>query len=324
MDPIDHMRGLLRIFSVVLLVGTELNLPASAALAESRSQRLPIQQSVNSGSLSETRSTGSVIVGENGNIYIYSNTLKLVGQINNVGMAVGLALDGAGDLYISNEGAPGVAVYANDYKTQIATLSNPYPSDGVAVSKNGTVAVLDAPSTVNGHVTFFATGSTNPCASVTLSNVLPLLQGSFDAAGNLYVTGEDLNHNPVVGVIPGGCSATGVTILSTATKFTYLFGIQITRFGKLAVEDSANHVIYTFDPPHNGALGKPIATTELSATSPEQFAFTADGAFLFTAEQSQAVVAKFAYPAGGTALQTFGRGQLFHPVGLVITSPTSQ
>lgn len=154
-----------------------------------------------------------------------------------------------------------------------------------------------------------------------MPSVNALFQGAFDAVGNFYITGQDLNYNAIIGVIRGGCSATGLQVLSTANALgQYIYGIQVTRFGKLAIGDQSNKAIYTYNPPVNGALGKPIATTPLPADALFQFAFTAKGAFVFVSEQKE--IAKYEFPGGGNPLQVFGqRQQLTSATGLVVAPP---
>ncbi len=266
-------------------------------------------------------STGDVIVSATQGVYVYSSTLKLVAQIDvqdYFGRPAGLALDAAGDLYVANSGTSGIPVYKNDYRTQIATLSAPNGSQGIAVAANGVVGVI-----AGTQVSFYASGSTTPCESLTIQNAHSLFQGAFDASGNLYVTGQDLNYHGLIGVIRGGCSATGLTPLPTTNILgDYLYGIQVTRFGKIAVGDQINRAIYTYNAPVDGVLGQPITTTALPATTRAiyQFGFTSKGAFVFVPNDSN-VVAKYRYPGGGNPLQSFGQKQLSDPTGLVVAPP---
>jgi hypothetical protein len=291
--------------------------PSLQALATVRASKRP-------SSLGDSgkRSTGDVIVSAGQGVYVYSTTLAPIAQILNVpGRPAGLALDAAGDLYIANGGSSGIPVYKNDYKTLLRTLIDPNPSQGIAVAQNGVIGVIGAypPS-----VAFYASGSTSPCASLSLPSVHGLFQGAFDSANNFYITGQSTSYDAIVGVIRGGCSATQLTVLTTGNSLgEYVYGIQITRYGKIAIEDQDDHAIYTYNPPIKGALGNPIAVTVLSVSTNSiyQFGFTAEGAFLFT-PMTSGIVSKFAYPAGGNAIQSFGKSQeLSSPTGLVVAPP---
>jgi hypothetical protein len=241
-----------------------------------------------------------------------------IGAQNLPGRPAGLALDASGDLYVANYGNS-IPVYKNDYKTVIATLSAPNGAQGIAVAQNGVVGTV-----IGNQVTFYASGSTTPCASLSLPKVHQLYQGAFDAAANFYVTGQDSNYNGIVGVISGGCSATSFTLLSTSNSLgQFVYGIQVTRFGKIAIGDQGSNAIYEYDPPVNGALGQPVATTDLPSSTKAiyEFGFTAKGAFVFVASDS-GIVAKCAYPSGGRLLQSVGQQQqLDNPTGLVVAAP---
>jgi hypothetical protein len=173
-----------------------------------------------------------------------------------------------------------------------------------------------------GNVTLYAPGSATPCATVTDRRLSLVYQAAFDRAGDLYVTAYAHANAPVIGVIRGGCSAKGVILLSTPNTFgSYLFGIQITPFGKIAVEAPGTQTIYTYDPPVRGVFGEPIATTVLTGSQvPQQFAFTAKGAFLSVADTKLNKVLKYAYAAGGAPVASFRTRQIY-PTGLVIAPP---
>jgi hypothetical protein len=330
-------RGFSSIIGLALILGCAgvgaISAPTFATITSGQSQ--PARQVQSSASAAkpssgfanaDARSTGAIIVGARNGVYVYSTTLSLVAEISGISFPYGLALDASGNLYIANGGSGGIPVYKNDYKTLVAILADPYPSLGVAVDKSGVVAAMniDSKPTSVGSVTFFASGSSTPCVNLTFPNLLGVFQGAFDDAGNLYVTGETLSSSQVVGVIRGGCSATGITLLSTGNTFrTNIFGIQVTRFGKIAVEDQINRVADTYNPPVNDALGMPISTTALPDNTPYQFGYTERGAFIFVADSSTDQVYKYVYPVGGHALQVFGAKQLERPIGLVIT-PAAQ
>ncbi len=113
-----------------------------------------------------------------------------------------MALDGAGTCSVpsvqSLEGSSSINVYASDYQTLIATLSDPHPAlSGIAVdATTGVVAVA-----------------------------------------NFYVDGENSSGGVLLGVVSGGCSATTITTLKSSISLGFPGIVAISPADKLVVSD---------------------------------------------------------------------------------------
>jgi hypothetical protein len=241
----------------------------------------------------------------------------------------GLATDTSGNLYVANEGAANILVYAPPYTGTPTTLNDPgqLPVD-VAVDNHGNVAVCNLYSTSYGpgSVSFYAAGSTNPTSTISSALVAEIYFCAFDANGNLYLDGVDYGYYQVIaGEIAGGINGTAITALTTGNTINYPGGVQVTTGGQIAIMDQGpGPAIYTYNPPVSSSLGSPVATTPLGGLfDPVTFAFDKTAKYLFTADAEIDSSNKYAYPAGGSPVHTrsLPRGGL--PIGVAIT-PTEQ
>jgi hypothetical protein len=239
----------------------------------------------------------------------------------------GLAVDAAGNLYVTNVAASDVLVYAPPYKGAPAILDDAgYRPNGVAVDANGNVAVTSAVSTGYGpgSVAFFSRGATEPSRVIVANGRFAGdYYCAFDSAGNLFLTSMSGNGPFAVGEVAGGISGTAVRALKTRNVLDDPAGIQVTHDDKIAILNAGSNgaTIYTYNAPKGAQLGNPIATTELgSSENALAFAFagkndkyvvTADTFFTDgprrgarPAHEDQIGQAQsFAYPQGGGAVQ---------------------
>src|ERR1700729_1330018 len=158
------------------------------------------------------------------NIYPQTGkTPKMVGQITGLKQPQGLTTDAQGNLYVANTNDSNVLVYAPPYTGSPALTLNDageFPGD-VAVSTAGVVAVTNICSAPHcradtASVNIYAQGSTTPCATLSddalgIYNLVRMNFAGFDAAGNLYVDGNDPYNEASFGFIQGGCQATTIT-----------------------------------------------------------------------------------------------------------------
>jgi hypothetical protein len=262
----------------------------------------------------------AIIISDQGTDDVYVDTVagKRIATITGFTQPAGLAVDSAGDVYVVDESKDTVSVYKKDYKTLIATLSDPAQSpNGVAVApKSGVVAVANLAS---GSVSLYAKGATTPCATAGNSAWGAVFFAAFDAAGNLYVTGANSARTAtLVGTVQGGCSAKSIVTLTTANSVLFAGGVEVTTTGKIAIGDDGVGAIYTYDPPVNGSLGTPVSTTPLTGSHDiVQFALAANGKDVWGADYALADAFEYAYPKGGAAIATIGG--LSKPVGLAVT-----
>ncbi len=223
----------------------------------------------------------------------------------------GITTDAAQSLYVANTGAQNVVVFEKPYTSITRTLqdADEYPVD-VAVSKSGLVGVTNIfePTGGFGGVTFYAKGSSTPCANVEDPFWQYLYFDSFDASGNLFVNGVDPVGRPTLGEISGGCNARTIRPLTTQNQLISPGGIQV-KDGRILILDQASRAIYTYNPPVNGSLGAPIATTKVSETSHptsiammahEDNAWVVDAAFGFPVDE-------YRYPGGALLRRAFAQ-----------------
>jgi hypothetical protein len=263
-------------------------------------------------------STGNV------SIFLQKGKHKMVGQITGLGAPLGIAIDVADNLYISNQDSFAVAslVYAPPYTgAPILTLNGTGSPQGVAVSAKGVVAVMNFcdSSGCEYDVSFYAKNSTTPCVTVALPGSNISGNGAFDRAGNLYLDGQD-GPNDFIGEIKGGCKATKVELLKTNNTLGQLQGIQVDKAGRIAILPLFSGIIYTYNPPKHGSLGNPVSTTTLgTAGGGFSFAFLASGRNLYAGigDSSSSGAYEYDYPAGGAAKNAI----LFPFNGNVAVSP---
>jgi hypothetical protein len=257
---------------------------------------------------------------------VYAASGTLIATIGGFSSPGGLAIGAASNRYIADFQRHAVDVYKSDNVTLLSTLADPgYDPLSVAYDGgSGTVAAVNQLGTGNrqpGSVRFYARGATTPCATVTDPHWTQFYFAAFDGAGKLYVDGVDFTR-PLIGVIAGGCSATGVTTLHFANAIGLPGGIGITPAGRIAVLDQTAKTIDTYDAPAGSALGEPVAVTALSGVSEiSTFAFTQSGAQLWTADASGHAALKFAYPAGGNPVARIATGASSQPYGIAAIPP---
>jgi hypothetical protein len=214
----------------------------------------------------------------------------------------GLATDAAENLYVANTLKSNIFVYAKPYTSPRLTLNdaNQLPS-GVAVSQTGIVGVTNIQSVAGGagSVSFYAKGSTVPCATVSDPNWSRVYFDAFDASGRLFIDGQNSGGGTLVGEVSGGCSATSITTLTVGNTIQFPGGVQVLS-GNILIDDQMVPAIYTYAPPSGGSLGSPTATTMLmTGTDPVTFAMKLSGDDLWAASNiGQAGGYKYTYPGG--------------------------
>jgi hypothetical protein len=259
-----------------------------------------------------------------GDVDVFSTKGKLVATIPGFAEPQGMAGTKAGSFYVANTAASTIPLYKNDYKTVLATLSDPneYPVDVSYEETAGIVAVTNIVSTSDGagSVSFYAKGKTKPCVTVGSSAWHNLYFDAFDSKGNLFVDGLDTSGNGLVGEIAGGCKAKTIVTLKAGNSVAFPGPIQVTGKDDIAIEDQGNETIYTYKPPVKDSLGNPIATTLLGgANDPVAFAFTSSGEDLWAVDAGRDVLDEYAYPAGGSPIKALYDSGFVLPIGIVVT-----
>jgi hypothetical protein len=264
------------------------------------------------------------------NIYLQSGKNKMVGQITNLDAPQGIATDTARNLYIVEVNNLDVSVYAPPYTNGAKlTLTDPgYIPVDVAVSRHGVVGVANQcsyPSCGPGSVTLYAKNSTTACATVIdATNFTQVRYGAFDAAGDLFIEGNNSSARIVVGEITGGCKAKKMRLLTTTNTLSWGGGVEIDKANRIALLDydssASAFAIFTYNQPQKGSLGSSVSTTTLTGSqSPEGFAFQASGANLYTVDTGIPGSNEYSYPAGGSPEKTISGFQF--PYGVAVTPP---
>lgn len=266
-------------------------------------------------------SKGEVFVSDAGlnDVFLFSAAGKPEALITGFSQPQGLGVDSTGNLYVANTNLSEIVVYKTDYKTIKETLddSGQYPVDVKYDVRTGLIGVTNIISTSDGpgSVSFFAKGSTSPCVTVSNANWGRVYFGAFAAGGDFFIDGEDPNGNTLVGVVHGGCSATGIATLSTGNAISFPGGVQVTPNNQIVVDDQLAAAVYTYAHPTGGSLGSPLSTTFLSGSGDTvQFTLHRTADVLWTADAELASSYKFPYPAGGSPAKTISG--LLEPIGV--------
>jgi hypothetical protein len=253
---------------------------------------------------------------------VYNSALTLIATLTGFSEPQGLASDTAGDIFIADTVNSRIVVYENDYATVKETLNDPgqYPA-GVAVQEtSGLVGVTNIISTSGGpgSVSIYAKFSPNPCVTVSNPNFARVYFDAFDAVGNLYVDGQDANGNTVVGVVRNGCKSNIITQLLVGNTIQFPGGVQVTPNGldRVVIGDQLTSQLYNYKAPLNNSLKMPVETTTLSGASDAvTFAFTANGARIWTADAGLAESIPYTYPGGVPGKPITGLGE---PIGVAV------
>jgi streptogramin lyase len=222
----------------------------------------------------------------------------------------GVAVNSQGDLYsasFQDYPCPGSATGAwiTPRPWQKGSLCLPtggYPI-GVAVARDGVVAVMVKGSSAADYIVFFRPKSATPCSTITGAS-FPVLtgRGAFDRHGNLYVTGYGPGGS--VGEAVGQCKArtvkdVGIASLPNAT------GIRVDTAGNIGVlwnSDSFENAVNVYQP----GSTSPSQTIELNGLyEATDFVFVEGGRNIWVTDwldrnTGGSEAYKYAYPGGGS------------------------
>jgi hypothetical protein len=267
------------------------------------------------GPVATADTAGDVLVSnaKTNSLDVYSTSGRLKRRVPGFTATGALAAGAAGRLYDVVTTRSTVLLYASDYKTIVATLADPgqYPAGVAYDARSGTVGVTNILSTAggSGSVSFFSNNATTPCVTVSDPAWSHVYFGAFDARGDLYVDGQDLAGNTLIGVVKGGCSAAHIETLSTSKPLGFPGGIGVTPRGDLAILDQLVAAVDTYKPPVGLKLGAPVATTPLTDGG-GNLIFARSGTTLWTLSSNVGPVLEYAYPAGGSPLVTITDGSV--------------
>lgn len=208
--------------------------------------------------------------------------------------ADGVAVDGAGKIYVSNQLPGTVTTYAADGSPMIPTIAGFKTPEGVAVDAAGKIYVVDySRGTVT---TYLPDGSpTTP----TIGTVGAPNDVAVDAAGKIYVTSGSIqfgcsNCGRVMTYNPDG-SAAGPTIAG----LQWPTGIAVDAAGKIYVVDYQTNELTSYD-----AQGRPTAPTIAGLDAPLGVAVDAAGKIYVVSAMNR-----------GSCVATCGRVNTYNPDG---------
>jgi hypothetical protein len=254
----------------------------------------------------------------------------------------GLAVDAAGNLYVTDVAYSNVLVYAPPYNGSPKVLDDAgYRPSDVAVDTKGNVAVTSVTSNSYGpgSIAFYPKGATEPSKTIVAnSKFAGDYFCAFDSAGNLFVDSKSGNGPFALGEVVGGIVGKNVAALTTANILANPAGLQVASDGRIVVLDQSQNLesptLYAYDPPKGRRLGKPVSITALPANDATAFAFEGTGdQYAVTADvvlevprhrvfpdhqDAYGQMQVFNYPAGGS-VSTLRLPLDAEPVGVAVS-----
>ena len=229
--------------------------------------------------------------------------LRLAGVLTGFNEVRAECTDPSGYVWIADQ-VLGVLEYAHGGTTPVNVLTAPDPFGCATSPTNGDLAVSNASA---GQIEIFhnAAGSGTVVADPNFAGTLLL---GYDKAGNLFVDGFDSSGNFHYAELPaGGSSFTDITLSQTPAGPG-----NVQWDGKyMAVGDSGSTIYQT-----QGSTV--VSSTSLGTRCVEQFYIVPSKRKVIAPDVCDGNADIFAYPAGGSALQTIS-GDLFFPYGAVLS-----
>lgn len=212
-----------------------------------------------------------------------------VGKITNgINQPTGIAIDEAGNLYVSSVDADTVTIYKHGKSTPSLTLTGYAPED-VAVAKNGDVLAGGSA----GVIDVYEPGAKSPSRRLTNPALAQVFGVAVDGANNVYAAGYGYGsgYSPVGTVVRfAKISGPGKNLGLTGLRFP--IGVLVDAHGNIVVSDYDANAIKIFPPEHTSA------SATISVTDPEHFALNGEENQIFVAQGSTRLVSDFTYPGG--------------------------
>lgn len=218
---------------------------------------------------------------------------------------LGMGVDRAGDLYVSNSNDRNVLVYAAGSTSPTNTLDDPdkFPDD-VAVGTDGTVYVANSsgPIGASGNVVVYAPGATSPTQTLSDPRFYRVMGVALDKSGNVWVS-----YNAAQGIGSGSVAefkAGSSTPTETHVKIGSCGGIAIDKAGHFLTIDEEVPSVNVYDAHRR----KPIAQLKLPGTS-AYLVFNKSSDVLYVADYGLGEIDVFDYtPNKLTQINTITNG----------------
>jgi NHL repeat len=217
----------------------------------------------------------------------------------------GIAIDSHGNVYVANNNAQNVLVYAAGSSSPTGTLEDPgeFPV-GLTVGSDGTVYVanLDGSIGASGNVVIYAPGSSEPTKTLHDKCFLHVLGVALDKRGNLFASCEiapGAGHGEVVEFKAGSTQGiqTHITLESAG-------GLGFDGAGHLLAIDVNGPTLNVYD------VGKPKPIDRLKLPGASiYFSFDRDSKELYVADYALGEIDVFRYsPSKLTQINTITNG----------------
>jgi hypothetical protein len=241
--------------------------------------------------------------GANVEVFTYPY-LRLAGVLTGFRELRGECTDPSGYVWITDQTLGEVFEYRHGGTTPVNVLTAPDPFGCATSPTNGDLAVSYG---AVGQIEIFhnAAGSGTVVADPNFAGTLFL---GYDKAGNLFVDGYDSSYKFHYAELPaGGSSFTDITLSQTPVGSG-----NVQWDGKyMAVGDTASTIYQTQG-------GTVVSSTTLGNRCVEQFYIVPSKRKVIAPDVCDGDAGVFAYPAGGSALQTISGG-LISPYGAVLS-----
>jgi sugar lactone lactonase YvrE len=220
----------------------------------------------------------------------------------------GVAVDGAGNLYIVDQGNN--AVYELPAgSTNLITLANPasglnYPF-GVAVDTAGDVYITDPGK----HAVYELPAGGTALTTLVSSGLSTPYGVAVDGAGNLYIA--DAGKHAVYELPAGGTTLT--TLANSASGLSQPFGVAVDWLRNVYISDAGSQAVYEL--PAGGTSLTTLATAASGLAYPYTLAVDGAGNLYIGEDGSQTI---YELPAGGTGLIPVVSSGLSYPYGVAV------
>ena len=265
------------------------------------------------GSAARTTVYVSALGAHTVNLYDKNGTLR--GQITGFGNPVGLAVDGAGNLYVADDVQNVVDVFKRGAHTPFAILQDGAASPAtVAVGADGTVYASNVTNGSPGTISVWKPGQTKVAYQISDPNVFDFEGLALDAKNHLYATWYASGGSGGVDkVAPKSRTPRNLGLLDLHVPLD----IALDHRGRLVIADAGCACLQVF---RHGDFAP--ARTISGFSQPTEVAFDQKQRLLFVSDAQAADVVVLSYGSGKTKYTiTAGLSASNYPWGVAVDPP---